>query len=237
MDNLYKIGGTLQPANSVSGIKFETEYNGLKLKINEGQIEVESLTEEKFIESETLAETFMKMWGFMNDRPISIEWSMKSIPNPSGGRIINVSIHEKITLTDSISATVTRTINGVARIISEAKDGSFKNISEISDKSLKDQTLQMALAFYMDEVVSDERPLIGVYKAIEIIANHLGKGELEKGYATLAGLVGEPKKFVKDLQETTQSQRHALTKARKHFDDQEAKRRAKLLVLGYMNSL
>ena len=77
-------------------------------------------------------------------------------------------------------------------------------------------------------------PLYGTYKAIECIALYLGadatKQKLEIGYLKLANLAERPLKFVKDLQETAQRQRHSNNIGRIHFDDQEAKVRARFLI-------
>ena len=57
-------------------------------------------------------------------------------------------------------------------------------------KALGDTTLRTALRYFNEEVVDDNRPLYGIYKAIEVIAHHLGND----GWKQLAALAGKNKK-------------------------------------------
>jgi hypothetical protein len=117
---------------------------------------------------------------------------------------------------------------------------SFTNDSIIVRKALRNTTLAHALNYYAEEIIDHDRPLYGIYKALEQISTHLGKGS--KGRGALATLAGKPRKFVDDIMETAQTERHseqwlALKKTKVLLTDQECIERAQLLIKVYADSL
>jgi hypothetical protein len=108
------------------------------------------------------------------------------------------------------------------------------NDTSMVNKALKDKTLKNALHYFSEEVVDDDRPLYGVYKALEVIAHHLGRRD---GWRQLGVLAGQNEAFVTDIRQTTQLQRHAVTSAHRRLTDDECKELAKILIHAYANSL
>lgn len=97
---------------------------------------------------------------------------------------------------------------------------------------LQDPVLAEAIEHFTSEVVDDKCPLYGIYKSIEVITKHMGR-------KNLALLAKKPEKFVQDLMETANSQRHPTIsgESKRKLSDQECQSRARLLIQAYMDSL
>lgn len=83
-------------------------------------------------------------------------------------------------------------------------------------------------------MVGDDRPLYGIYKALEALTSAVGSD----GRALLGALAGEDKKFVSDVMETAQTTRHhAHPNARALLSEGECRERARRLIDAYAQSL
>jgi hypothetical protein len=103
--------------------------------------------------------------------------------------------------------------------------------SEMVKKAQKSPELANALTYYSAEVVDTERPLYGVYKALEELVHTTGSRR------ALAALAGQPAKYVSDVMETTQLTRHARTRARKILSERECRNRCRLLIDAFAKSI
>lgn len=61
------------------------------------------------------------------------------------------------------------------------------------------------MRYLNEEVVGDDRPLYGIYKALEALTKTLGKGS---GRSKLGKLAGHNEKYVDDVMQTAQTTRH-----------------------------
>ena len=114
---------------------------------------------------------------------------------------------------------------------------SFTNETEMVQKALRDATLADALHYFTAEALDEDRPLYGIYKALEAIVHQLESAGAKDGRAALARLAGESTKYVSDVMETAQTQRHARTTAKRKLSDQECRTRAAHLIKTYSDSL
>jgi hypothetical protein len=160
-------------------------------------------------------------------------WETKT----GGGEHVRVSIHDSFHLDDTVRTT-TVTLGGKTRIVTADYDSTMvSNAADLAKKSLGDPTLAKALTFYSEEVVDDDRPLYGVYKAIEALTQALepSKGA---GRVALAKLVGQGKKYVDDVMETAELTRHHNDPdARLLLTEAECRNRARILIEAYAKSI
>jgi len=148
------------------------------------------------------------------------------------GLTANLTFDARLKVSERVQVRVNQaTITGKARIVTKEMhdSASFTNDSTLANKILADATLRDALKYYADEVLDAERPLYGIYKAIEVITDKLGKN----GRRDLAAMIGEGKSYVDDLMETTQLTRHAVTSARHRISEDTCRQRAHRLIEAY----
>jgi hypothetical protein len=103
-------------------------------------------------------------------------------------------------------------------------------------KAQRYPALESAILYYSKEVVDDDRPLYGVYKALEAMIDHLGQNQSD-GRRALARLAGQPRSFIDDVIQTTQVRRHHGTTGTRRLTDEECRQRAKLLIDIFARSL
>jgi hypothetical protein len=133
---------------------------------------------------------------------------------------------------DDTVRTTKVTIRGMARIVSPDFDSSrVSNSSALVRKSLRNKALAKALIYFSEEVVDDDRPLYGVYKALEELCHAAG------GQEKLAQLASQTKKYVNDVMQTTQTTRHARPQAAQVLSDAECRERARILIEAYAKSI
>ncbi len=95
-----------------------------------------------------------------------------------------------------------------------------------------------ALQYFSEEVVDDERPLYGIYKAVEALCESLpgGRGAL----GMLAGCPNKKagKRYVDDIMQTSGLTRHHNDRnAQPILTDAECKERARVLIEAFANSI
>ena len=104
--------------------------------------------------------------------------------------------------------------------------------------------LAQALTYISEEVIDDDRPLYGVYKAIEALTEALvppvtKKGKKNKGLGrkALAKFAGSGEKYVGDVMQTAELTRHHNDPdARQVLTEDECRSRARLLIEAYATS-
>src|SRR6266508_3334739 len=77
------------------------------------------------------------------------------------------------------------------------------NAGELVEKVRRNEPLRLALQYYNDEIVETDRPLYGIYKAIEEITKHLCNQGIKKPRKYLGELAGFDQQFVEDVMSTT----------------------------------
>ena len=125
-------------------------------------------------------------------------------------------------------------IQGKARIVTAAYDSAkLSTYSSQGGKSQRSTALANALKYFSEETINDERPLYGIYKAIEALA-----AAVTGGREALGKLVGHGKAYVDDVMQTAQLTRHHNdANARKILTDQQCKERAKILIDAFAKSI
>jgi hypothetical protein len=221
----------------------ETFYNqdGVELEINAGILSVGVDDEAKLEEAKALACLRLAAWSERQQIKTKVNfnhfWQTDSVGNKNHGLDLKDSVNpaehlQMQTTTHQISLKVTYSIVTQQMIDS----ASFTNDEAIIQKAQKYPALKHALLYYNEEIVDDERPLYGVYKALEAITSSLHKNEKE-GRKLLAKLAGQPFSFVDDVMQTTQVERHHTTSAIRKISDEECRHRAKILIDVFASSL
>jgi hypothetical protein len=113
---------------------------------------------------------------------------------------------------------------------------SFTGDAPMLQKAQRYAALKSALLYYSQEVVDDDRPLYGVYKALEAMIDHLGQNQSD-GRRALARLAGQPRSYIDDVMQTAQVRRHHRTTGTRRLTDEECRQRAKLLIDIFARSL
>jgi hypothetical protein len=223
--------------------------NGIEIEVKDGILYVGVDNESKLEKAKELARTYLSAWSLRQNIKVGVDFNHTWKTNVRGNEAHFLELHETAQVSDRVQIQTvthqgTRNATGRAKIVTQQMydSASPANDTPMVNKALQDTTLKNALRYFSEEIVSDNRPLIGVYKAIQELALHLGKGSERKGKAELAKLIGKNEKYVSDIMETTQTDRHssewlALKKAKAVLSDNECKERARLLINAYANSL
>jgi hypothetical protein len=223
--------------------------NGIEIEIKDGILYVGVDDESKLEKAIELARTYLSAWSLRQNIKVGVDFNHTWKTNAQGDEAHFLELHETAQVTDrvqiqTVTHQVTRNARGIAKVVTQQMydSASPANDTPMVNKALKDTTLNNALRYFSEEIVNNDKPLIGVYKAIEEITRHMGKGSETKGRTVLAKLVGQTKKYVDDIMETTQTDRHsekwlAKEKAKAVLSDNECKERARLLINAYANSL
>jgi hypothetical protein len=214
--------------------------NGIEIEIKEGNLYVGVDDEAKLDEAKELAHLHLFAWSLRQNIKVGVDFNHTWKTNAQGNQDNFLDLHDNVRVVDHLQIqTVTHqvSIKGSALIVTQEMHDSASPANDTSmvNKALKDKTLKNALRYFSEEVVDDDRPLYGIYKALEVIAHHLGGGR--DGWRQLGVLAGQNEVFVTDVKQTTQLQRHAVTPAHRRLTDDECKERAKILIHAYANSL
>jgi hypothetical protein len=203
----------------------------IKITIKDHVLEVGYQNEEDSERAIQLAKQFINAWIFDHDSKITVDLNQSWQVREDGGKAF--AVYGTATLIAGGSITISgQVVDSDGNVVKQQN----QNII-LMRKAASDNVLSKALKYYTEEVVDQDRPLYGVYKAIEELTSHLGELHKTNGKECLAKLVGQNRSFVSDLMETTQLQRHARTTARSRLTEQECRSRAKTLIQGYANSL
>lgn len=237
MNTPYGLRGELQ-GYPWKDIVEEFEKDGIKIKVTNGVMDVGYGSKENEEKARKIAQAYINAQSLRSGRKITVDFNHTWKPNASGNTDHGLSFNETVTVNERVLVQTTThqaSITGKAYIVNQQihDSASFTNDSDMVDKALKDEVLDKALGYFSEEVVDNDRPLYGIYKAIEIIIKHLGKD----GRKMLASLAGEHEKYVSDLMETTNTKRHAISDARKLLEENECKGRAKILIEAYVKSI
>jgi len=153
-------------------------------------------------------------------------WQMRF----QGMRVLGIQVSDKLSMTESLGIRVNQAnIASRAQLVKPGFDSeTLDRQTPLVEKCRKDTVLKSALTYFSEEVIDNDRPLYGVYKAIEALSKKCG------GRAALGKLVGKGKTFVDEVMQTAQLTRHHEDPhAERMVTDQECKERAKLLITAY----
>jgi hypothetical protein len=224
-------------------------HNGIEIELKDGILYVGVDDESKLEDAKELARTYLSAWSLRQNIKVGVDFNHTWKTNAQGNEAHFLELHESAQVADrvqiqTVTHQVTRNATGRAKVVTQQMydSASPAHDTPMVNKALKDTALKNALRHFSEEIVSDNRPLNGVYKAIQELALHLGKGSESKGKAELAKLIGKNEKYVSDIMETTQTDRHsekwlALKNAKAVLSDNECKERARLLINAYANQL
>lgn len=121
-------------------------------------------------------------------------------------------------------------IKYLTRRIVDIDSRSFAQQADFVQKIAKDPALASAIQYFSEEVIIDDKPLYGIYKALEALTAALGKD----GRTALGNLAGQGKKYVDDVMQTAQITRHHDDPhAKQVLTDAECKERARTLIAAY----
>lgn len=240
---LSGFSGSIEPASVIKDLDEHWEQEGVNFSIKESVFKAEFSDKEMKNRALEIAQMFIKIWNFKNNTKLTVNFNHFWEPKEDVGTAYALNFSENIKLRDNVtthtlkhrlSYEVWAHITGKARIINGINSSSFLNNQTLVKKSLKDPSLSEALQYYSDEVVDEKRPLYGIYKALEVLIEKLRNGKNKSiGMTRLGKLINENKKYVEQVIETTQKQRHARTFARNLLSEQECRERAKKLIEGY----
>ena len=231
MDTKHGLRGAIVPPGPFKGKEETFQFEGFPIEIKDGVIEIgfEDKADEgraRDIVRQHL-EWFSAAHGIRHTVDLNQSWELK----PGGGKAFGIAFSETLKLSADIRVSQA-TIQGKARIVSPVYDSAaLSTYSALVEKSRRNTALANAVRYFSEEVLDDDRPLYGVYKALEELCHAIG------GRGKLAQLVNKPEKYVSDIMETAQLTRHARTKARQLLSDQEFHERARILIEAYAKSI
>jgi hypothetical protein len=231
MNTKHGLRGAIVPPGPFKGKEESFQFEGFPIEIKGGVIEIGFDDKADGGRARDIVrqhlEWFSAAHGVHHTVDLNQSWEMK----PGGGKALGIEFNETVKVSADIRISQA-TIQSKARIVSPAYDSAaLSTYSSQVEKSQRDAALANALRYFSEEVLDDDRPLYGVYKALEELCHAVG------GRGKLAQLVNKPEKYVSDVMETTQLTRHARTPARRLLSDQECHERARILIEAYANSI
>ncbi|HEU5187881.1 MAG TPA: hypothetical protein VFT87_05275 [Candidatus Saccharimonadales bacterium] len=219
---------------------YTKEEEGVCLKIKDGIIELTYDSKEYEVAAQAMARAYFDAYivrtGYKIKASFNHTWEVKD----NGGKDYKLYISDVVPLTENISISLfthQRTITGTSTIITKESydSASLEQDTEMASRIRSNHTLQRAMHYYAHEVVGAERPMAGIYNAIEVITNSLGGST--KGRAALAEIAGKSFRYVDNLMQATQPTRHPDPNTKIELSIEEASERAKILITAFANSL
>lgn len=214
----------------------EIERDDIIITVRDGLMEAQYDDAAQEAMARQLAQAYLDAYCFRTGTRVTADFNHRWEVLDTGEVTHSLELADAVHATDRLQVTRHQlSVAATASLVREdAHDSaSFTHDSALVHKALKDETLARALRYYSQEVVDAERPLAGIYNAIEVIAKHLGSSGRDK----LAALAGQKKSYVGDLMQSTQFTRHAATTAQVQLPDDECRHRAQLLIQAYADSL
>jgi len=221
----------------------ETFYNqdGIEIEVRDGILSVGVDDKSELEEAKQLARLYIAAWSERQNFKITVDFNHTWQTNLQGQQHHQLEVVDHIGVSERlqiISTTHQISIPMTASLVTQQMydSASFTNDTAIWQKAQKYPTLKSAIFYYSEEVVDDERPLYGIYKALEAITSFLHKNE-KVGRKLLAQLAGQSFSYVDDVMQTTQIKRHHKTSSTRKISDEECRQRAKILIDAFASSL
>jgi hypothetical protein len=225
----------------------ETFYNqdGVELEIKGGVLYVGVDDEADLEAAKDLARLYLAAWSERQRIKTTVDFNHTWQTNSQGNKNYSLALGDNLKPVERLQMQTTThqvTIKGTARIVTQQMhdSASFTHDVAMQQKAQKYPVLKDALLYYNEEIVDDDRPLYGVYKALEAIVTYLQTTyNLEKNDARkkLAGLAGQPRSYVIDVIQTAEVKRHHKTNSTRKISDEECQQRAKILIDAFASSL
>jgi len=228
MNKPFGIRGSLQPP--IKDIENKFNFDAFSISIKDGVFEIGFDNAEDEEQARILVRQLLDSWSFRNNHKIEVNLNQKWKPLPEGKRHIEIELHEHIGISDRVMTTVIS--ERMAYVVVQSEDSyHFSNDIEMVRKASSNEALASALSFYSGEVLESQRPLYGLYKAIEVMSREVG------GDSQLASLINQPKRFVEDIKQTAQPTRHAYTPANEKLTESECRERVRRLLGAFADSI
>lgn len=227
----YGIRGSIESRHTnLSDLVEDFIHGSFTVKVLDNVIEIGFENEGDLERAIRFGKLLLDAWSLQTGLKIIVNFNQSWQPTSQGGRLVSISLNETIKVSDRLKTTV-KIIRSLGYVIKLKSDShSFSNNIDIVSKAVKDETLARALDYFSQEVIENEKPLYGVYKAIEVITKKIGTDEL-------ARLAGKSKTYISDITQTAQPTRHSITVAKAVLSESECKSRAKALIQAYAGSL
>jgi hypothetical protein len=225
----------------------ETFYNqaGVELEINEGVLSVGVDHEADLEAAKDLARLYLAAWSERQRIKTTIDfnhtWQTNSQENKNHSLALGDSV-EPVERLQVQAVTHQIAIKCSYSIVTQQMhdSASFTHDAAMQQKAQKYSALKDALLYYNEEIVDNDRPLYGAYKALEAIISHLQAAnnvDEKQARKKLAALAGQDLSYVNDVMQTTQVKRHHKTTATRKMSDEACRDRAKILIDAFASSL
>jgi len=235
MDTKFGLRGDIVPAGALGDLAESFADGPFQISVNSGIIEIGYEDESQCEAARELIRQYIDASSFARNQPLSANLNQSWRKRLEGDKVFAVCISCTVHVTADVEARTTEvTQTGTASVVKIFDSRSLASQRDITSKARKNPELSSALRYLNEEVVGDDRPLYGIYKALEALTSGLGND----GRVRLGALAGEDKKFVSDVMETAQTTRHhADPNARALLSEGECRERARRLIDAYAQSL
>jgi len=218
----------------------ETFYDqdGIELTVNGGVLSVGVDDRPRLEEAKELAQLYLAAWAVRQNIKVQVAFNHVWEPNEHGGKHHSLTLEDRVGVVDRVQVQVTKQVPLTYTVVTQQihDSASFTGDTPMLQKAQKYPALKSALLYYSQEVVDDDRPLYGVYKALEAMIDHLGRNQSD-GRSALTRLAGQPRSYIDDVMQTAQVRRHHRTTGTRRLTDDECRQRAKLLIDTFARSL
>jgi hypothetical protein len=235
MDTSFGLRGAITPPDALKDFAESFVSGPFHISLQNGIIEIGFENESLADAARSLIERYLDVSSFVRGRRLTTDLNQSWRKNTHGTRDISIALSETIKVHDDLQLTTTSvTITGKAFIVPAFDSRSLAQQNDLIAKCEKSPALTSALRYFNEEVVADDKPLYGVYKAIEALTQALCK----KGRAKLGQLAGQTEKYVSDVMQTAQTTRHhADPDASQVLTEAECRERARILIEAYAKSI
>lgn len=230
----FGIRGTLFPKGTFKDVSIDIPHDGMFISVHDEIFEVGFDTEKERGYAEEVAQKHIESWSFRNNIKATSYFCQSWRPDIKSNKVVELNLHEELHVSDRV-ITTTVTTKGLGYIIKPTSDSySFENDTNLLNKNTSDRTLSLVLKYFHDEVLGADRPKVGIYRIIEELERGVGSRDI------LAKMVGEGKKYITDIRQTTQEHRHTIGGsggAKVILSEQECIDRTRKLMQAYINSI
>jgi hypothetical protein len=235
MNTPFGLRGTIMPTDAFQGHVESISSGPFSISVENGVLEIGFDDEALADQARLTVSRYLSAVSLNCGRRLSAQLNQSWRKNPAGGKDIGLSLSDQVPVSDALQMTTTAVSQtATARIVKAFNSRDLSNSSDLASKCDKDPALASALDYLNEEVIDDDRPLYGVYKALEALTETFARD----GRTQLAKLAGQDKKYVGDVMETAQTTRHHNDPdARSLLTEDECKHRATVLLLAYAKSI
>lgn len=217
------------------------DQDGIKIEVKDSLMIIGVDEEEKLVDAKMIADLLIILWSKSENRKLKVNYNQKWSLNDQNERVTRLLLIDSVHLSDKVE-TVLRQVDiyGKSSIIRSEKDGaSFKNHLALLMKAKKHTALKDALLYFSDEVIDVEKPLYGIYKAIEAMYQYFSKDDKKKLWAItqLAAIINENPDYVKEILSSTHETRHHDPRKKAIIQDSDCIERTKRLIDAFANFL